>query len=385
LPCSGSRSSAWPATPAPQFLDAGGTEPKWSETVIAGGSLGADEAVLIGMRHAVHRVALFGGFTDAKHGWVRPGASPNRHFALIHARDQFLPRMCDAYLALGVVSSCPLPDFTSAPGDASLVENRQPPFGSRLLVFNLQFAPNQPVVGDPYHASTVRDGYVAKEADGTTPSHLVVNAWRSVLGDSDADTLLDDIDKCPLLASADQSDTDTDGTGDACDPTPQGTTPPTIIIPEHITVAATGPAGAAVTYTVTATDDILPAPDLVCTPPAGSVFAIGESPIACVATDSGGNTANASFTVTVLGAREQLANLIRSVVESTNLSASVKTQLIASLQSLLAGLDPNRPLHRAVACLTLRAFTTLVHFAAPSARAAEWTSDANRIRAVLAC
>jgi hypothetical protein len=367
------------------FLDAGGTEPNWSETVIAGGSLGAGEAVLIGMLHPVHRVALFAGFTDAKHGWVKPGASPNRYFALIHARDAFFARMCDAYSALGVAPSCPLPDFTIPPASASLVENRQPPFESRLLVFNLEFAPNQPVVGDPYHASTVRDGYVAKEADGTTPSHLLVNAWRSILGDSDADTLVDDVDRCPLLAGASQTDTDADGTGDACDSTPQGTTPPTIAVPGHVTVDATGPAGAAVPFTVTATDDIPPAPTPVCTPSAGSLFAIGESVVACVATDGGGNTANASFLVTVLGAKEQLSNLILEVVDASNLPATVKTQLVASLRSLVTGFDPSKPLQRVVACLTLRTFTTLVRFTAPPAQAAAWTIDANRIRTVLAC
>src|SRR3954454_8533873 len=38
-----------------RFVDAGGT-PKWSEIVVAGASLGAGEAVLIGMLHSVERV-----------------------------------------------------------------------------------------------------------------------------------------------------------------------------------------------------------------------------------------------------------------------------------------------------------------------------------------
>ena len=87
----------------------------------------------------------------------------------------------------------------------------------------------------------------------------------------------------------------------------------------------------------------------------------------------------------MLGAKEQLANLIRKVVDATNLPAAVKTQLIATLQSLVAGLDPNKPLQRKIACLTLRSFTSLVPYLAPPAQATEWTADANRIRAVLAC
>ena len=220
--------------------------------------------------------------------------------------------------------------------------------------------------------------------DGT-PSQKLLNGWRSVLGDSDADTLLDDVDSCPLLATGDHADPDLDGAGNACDPTPYGTTPPTLTVPGHMTVNATGPTGATVPYTVTATDDLVPAPSPACTPSAGSMFAIGDTTIACVATDLGGNTANASFTVTVLGAKAQLGNLIAKVVDASNLPASVKTHLIGSLQSLAAGFDPSKPLQRAVACLTLRAFITLVPYLAPPAQAAEWTADAIRIRAVLVC
>ena len=79
-----------------------------------------------------------------------------------------------------------------------------------------------------------------------------------------------------------------------------------------------------------------------------------------------------------------MSDLIADVVGATGLPASVKAQLTAGLQSLLAGFDPARPLHRAAACLSLRTFTVVVRFLAP-AQAAGWIEDANRIRAVLAC
>ena len=42
----------------------------------------------------------------------------------------------------------------------------------------------------------------------------------------DGDGVPDAADNCPGTANPDQADADSDGTGDACDATPQGTTPP---------------------------------------------------------------------------------------------------------------------------------------------------------------
>ncbi len=163
-----------------------------------------------------------------------------------------------------------------------------------------------------------------------------------------------------------------------------GTTPPTLTVPAGVSADATGPTGALVPFAVTATDDLDPTPTVVCTPGSGSRFAIGETPVTCVATDNGHNTSTATFTVTVRGATEQLSQLIAEVVDTTNLSPALKAQLTSALRSLVAGFDPSKPLQRKAACVTLTAFNTIVRILAPS-HAAEWTADANRIRAVLAC
>jgi hypothetical protein len=254
-----------------------------------------------------------------------------------------------------------------------LIENRPYPFGIRLHVFNL--APGSTMgTGDHEHQSTARNGWIAREAD-LSPSHILVNAWSSVLGDdTDEDGVLNPSDNCPGQANGQQANADGDEYGDACDSTPYGTTPPTLTVPAPFTVDATGPGGATVSYAVTVTDDVPPAPPALCSPAAGSQFAIGVTTVGCSATDLGANTANASFAVTVLGAKEQLTNLTREVVESSGLPPAVKAQLIG----LVAGLDPTRPLQRAVTCIALRAFAAIV----PSL---EWRADANRIRAVLAC
>ena len=207
------------------FVDTSGAEPapKWSETVISGASLGAGQAVLISMLRTVHRVSAFHGWTDAKHGWVALGMTPsNRYSTLVHARENIFDRTCYAYLALGLTASCPLTGFTVPPATVDpanplLVDNRKPPFGTRQLVHNLEpFTLDG--VADPYHTSNTRDAWIAREPDGT-PSRKLLEAWRAVLGDSDADTYLDQADNCPLVANPDQTDSDANRIGDACGPT----------------------------------------------------------------------------------------------------------------------------------------------------------------------
>jgi hypothetical protein len=90
-------------------------------------------------------------------------------------------------------------------------------------------------------------------------------------------------------------------------------TPPTLTPPEELAVDATGPSGAVISYTVTVRDDVDPAPALVCAPPSGTTFAIGDTTVACTATDASGNSATASFTVHVRGAVEQLRALEQTI------------------------------------------------------------------------
>ena len=79
---------------------------------------------------------------------------------------------------------------------------------------------------------------------------------------------------------------------------PADTTPPVITTPGNITAEATGPTGAVVTYAVSATDPD-DAATVSCAPGSGSTFPLGPTTVACTATDTHGNTANASFTITV--------------------------------------------------------------------------------------
>jgi hypothetical protein len=84
-------------------------------------------------------------------------------------------------------------------------------------------------------------------------------------------------------------------------PAPPANTPPTLTVPNYVLAEATGPDGAHVNFVVTAWDaeDGDLTGSVVCTPASGSLFPIGETPVTCTVTDSGGLSATASFPVYV--------------------------------------------------------------------------------------
>ena len=71
-------------------------------------------------------------------------------------------------------------------------------------------------------------------------------------------------------------------------------------VPANITASQTSAAGAVVHYaSPTATDIVMGSVPVSCLPASGSTFAVGATTVDCSATDSAGNTATATFTVTV--------------------------------------------------------------------------------------
>ena len=91
---------------------------------------------------------------------------------------------------------------------------------------------------------------------------------------------------------------DTCGNSVTCSFTVTVTTQVTISCPSNITVSAAGPSGAVVFYTVTATGGCSP-PTIVANPPSGSTFPVGTTTVTATASDTCGNGATCSFTVTV--------------------------------------------------------------------------------------
>ena len=77
------------------------------------------------------------------------------------------------------------------------------------------------------------------------------------------------------------------------------TTPPTLTVPDSVSSDATGPAGASVSYSATASDLVDGTVTPTCAPASGSIFALGPTPVECTAIDAAGNPSSASFTVNV--------------------------------------------------------------------------------------
>ena len=97
------------------------------------------------------------------------------------------------------------------------------------------------------------------------------------------------------------------------------TTPPTVVCSSNIVAQASGPNGAVVTYTASASDSCGLA-SFNCSPPSGSTFPIGTTTVTCTATDGTGLSASCSFTVTVRGVSEPPVCVARLLPEACGLT-----------------------------------------------------------------
>ena len=108
---------------------------------------------------------------------------------------------------------------------------------------------------------------------------------------------------------------------------------PVLTVPANIEVNATGPAGAVVTYTASATDNA-GASTVTCVPPSGATFPIGTTTVTCTATDTSSNSVSGSFTVTVLGAGDLLAQLRADTIDLVT-NNSAERALVATIDQAI--------------------------------------------------
>ena len=155
-------------------------------------------------------------------------------------------------------------------------------------------------------------------------------------------------------------------------------------VPSNITTNATGPSGAAVSYTPpTATDGTNAAPSVTCDHASGSTFPIGVTTVTCSASDADDTNSpvSAQFTVTVKGALDQLTALklyVTGLGPGTSLPDKVQSAIQYDGASDIAD-----------TCTTLSALIKEVMAQAgkalTSAQASYIITTTTRIQAVLGC
>jgi hypothetical protein len=102
-------------------------------------------------------------------------------------------------------------------------------------------------------------------------------------------------------------------------------TAPVLSLPGSILADAVGTT-ATVTFTATATDNLDALVIVVCAPPSGAAFPVGTTTVACSATDTAGNVATGSFTVTVRDVTPPVLTVPADITaEATGASGAVVT------------------------------------------------------------
>jgi hypothetical protein len=163
-------------------------------------------------------------------------------------------------------------------------------------------------------------------------------------------------------------------------------------VPANITVNATKPQGAVVTYTLpTVVDEDSPLPPVSCDPASGSTFVIGVTTVTCTVTDSDDTNSpvSAQFTVMVKSAAAQVSDLLATVngYISPALPVAQKTPLDNKLQAVQTDLTGPQPTE---ACSGLSGFIGYVnaqtgHGGVTATRASALIAAAKNIQAVLGC
>jgi hypothetical protein len=118
--------------------------------------------------------------------------------------------------------------------------------------------------------------------------------------------------------------------------------PPTIYCPAPITAEFQDENGAVVTYVVWANDQC-PGVNVSATPPSGSLFPIGVTPVLATAVDSSSNSSQCTFTVTVLGAQGVKSNVLAELIAlraSTPLNQSFAVKFDYAILHLRNSLNP---------------------------------------------
>ncbi len=206
--------------------------------------------------------------TDTVDGSIAPSCSP----------------ASGSTFALGTTTViCSATDARGNPGTASFtvtVEDRTPPVVTVPADMTVEATgPSGAVVDFSSSATDTVDGSIAPSCSPASGSTLA-------LGTTTVTCTATDAAGNPGIASFTVTVDDN--------------TPPTVVVPADMTVEATGPSGATVEFSSSATDTVDGSIAPSCSPASGSTFALGTTTVTCSATDAHGNPGSATFTVTVV-------------------------------------------------------------------------------------
>src|SRR5512142_3539341 len=118
------------------------------------------------------------------------------------------------------------------------------------------------------------------------------------------------------------------------------TTPPVWSVPASFSVEATGPGGALVTYSASASDPDDAVSSQSCSPASGSTFPLGTTTVNCTATDTHGNTGTASFYVTVVYTTPPALMLPSNMTVDATSPSGATVSFTASATDLVDGSVP---------------------------------------------
>lgn len=114
--------------------------------------------------------------------------------------------------------------------------------------------------------------------------------------------------------------------------------PPTLAVPSPILAEATSAAGASVGFSVSAADLVDGLVTPTCSIESGSTFAIGTTTVTCDATDGAGNSASASFTVSVQDTTAPLVDVPADTAQEAAGPSGVQVSYTATASDLVDGI-----------------------------------------------
>jgi hypothetical protein len=116
--------------------------------------------------------------------------------------------------------------------------------------------------------------------------------------------------------------------------------PPVVTVPPDMTVSATGPSGAVVMFTASASDVVDGSMTPTCTPSSGSTFALGSTTVTCTITDNAGLTGSASFKVTVVDKTPPTLTLPSDMTVAATSASGAVVKFTASASDVVDGSVP---------------------------------------------